>query len=559
MKGRKMIVYLGAVVLGLLLLFPPISAVENRQNSIEKTVSMTYHQAASQQENLAISGMNNAYYLPYGRSPGARGTDVQVTTAPEAENTPAISADPEGNILLAYTFYEDMTSTRIPWGFSTDGGQTFDPGVFYDIVGTESHPAVDYQGSGKMCVGTLQGDPVESDGAIQYLFTCTDLTDTGTYALTYWDWAAQYPYSNRLIPDIGGYLLTGVDWWYGMTACVGTRGAPGSVNMPIFNYMDYTSSSQGWSNYFAEYSGCQNAAVDVDQTNGRFYAVFDYLNATKGDWDLLVFPGDCHDDGTGSPSFFTQVILGGTENTTHPAIVAQDNKIIILTQNDATGTQDIVCYYSSDAGATWQMSIVADSSTADEINPAIVSYGKDATATYMKGGDLFVVYSKDGGATWGEPTQVNDVNGMVQEQYRNSDITSGGYVVWTDLRNANADIYLDTVGGLPTHPVLSFGNFTGGLGKVSLTVKNIGDGDAINTTVTLNVNGGLINRIKVQKTEVFPTIAAGGEVTITTDKFLFGLGKLSLSASASCVEAIPPTVTKTGTGKILLFLIIGVQ
>jgi carboxypeptidase T len=148
----------------------------------------------------------------------------------------------------------------------------------------------------------------------------------------------------------------------------------------------------------------------------------------------------------------------------------------------------------------------------------------------------------------------NQPNGTYYYQVKGHNAARG----WGDFSTLKS-ITVTGGGGGETHPVLNLGEFTGGLGKASITLKNIGDGDATNVSATLSVVGGLIGRINVEKTDVIPSLAVGDEVTVTTDGFIFGLGKLTLSASASCTEAIPPIVSSSATGKILLVFITGIQ
>jgi len=554
MEGRKKAIYLGAVVLGLLMIVPTTNVLGTVQPSQNQTVTIVNMHATPTHEMLALTQTDKAVSNNKEQNIGSLGTDVQVTTAAETEKNPAIGAVPTGELLISYTSVIDTSNNDVFWDFSTDAGQSWSGGVYFEVEGAESHPAIDYWGTAKKGVGTMQGDFLSNDGADQHTFIANDITDTGTYELSTITWGASFPYSNRRIPDIGGYDGNGIAWWYGIIACVGTRGSPGSVDMPIFNYANYGDETQGWSSYFGEYPGCENAAIEIDQSNGLFYAVFDIYRTSQ--WDLLLIRGDAHDDGTGKIEYIGESFIGGTENTKYPAVDVKDNKVIIVAQSDEAGTEDIVCYYSADAGTTWEKSFVAASGSNDELYPKIVSFGDTAICTFIMNDDLYYASTEDGGATWTTPETVNDQIGSVDSEFRDTDITYDGTVVWTDIRNGNPDIYLDNIAETPTFPILSFGSFAAaGLGKVSIPVTNIGSADATNVDVTITVTGGILSRINKTKTETITTLAMNEEVTVTTDGMIFGLGAIVLTAKASCVEATPPIVTKTGSGKVFIVFI----
>ncbi|MBP1662409.1 MAG: hypothetical protein H6P94_658 [Thermoplasmatales archaeon] len=551
MEGRKKAIYLGAVVLGLLMIVPAtnvLGTVEQSQNNAVQIVTM---HATPTHEMLVATQTEKAVLVEKNQNIGTLDTDVQVTVADTTENNPAIGAAPTGELLVGYTSVIDSMENNVVWDFSTDGGQTWDGGVYFTVEGAESHPAIDYWGSDRKGVGTMQGDYLSNNGADQHTLLATDITDTTTYELSSITWGASFPYSDRRIPDIAGYDGNGISWWYGIIACVGTRASPGSVDMPIFNYANYADETQGWSSYFGEYSGCENAAIEIDPSNGLFYAVFDIYRTSQ--WDLLLIRGDAHDDGTGHIEYIAESFIGGTENTKYPAVDVKDNKVIILAQSDEAGSQDIVCYYSDDAGVSFEKSFVAASTSDDELYPKIVSFGDDAICTFIMNDDLYYSSTEDGGATWSAPEMVNDQAGSVNTEYRNTDITYDGTVVWTDLRNGNDDVYLDNIAETPTFPILSLGSFAkAGLGKVSIPVTNIGSADAANVSVTITVTGGILNRINKTKTETLASLAMNEVVNITTDGMIFGIGTIALSATASCAEAQPPQVSKSGSGKVFI-------
>ncbi len=487
--------------------------------------------------------------------PTMQSADVPVINGPEDEFTPGFAKNPDGEYLMGHTVKADVTEYNLPFLYSADG-ETFAEGLIYDIVGTESYPAIDYRGIGKEFVGTLQGDPVEDDGSRQYLFRALDPADTETWTLTYWTWGASYPYKDRRIPDIAGYGGLGLNWWCHITICSGTRDI--RVDMPIFNYPNYDDSQSGWSSYFDEYQGCENAVIEIDPTNGYFYAVLDYYNNQTLDWDLLLFRGECQDNGEGYLTHFDQTLIGESENTKYPAVGAIDDKIIILSQTDEAGTQDIVCYYSDDAGDSFSKSFVADDTETDELYPTIHSYGDYATATFIADNNLYVSYTEDGGANWSTPEQVNDNDGSVTDEFRYTDNTAGGQVIWTDDQAGNLDLYVDNVGGQPPTPALELGNVAGGFGKVSATITNVGDAPAPNVDWTITVTGGIIGRINKETNGTITSIDVGGEESIATDGIIFGLGKLTILYTASCPEAEPTTVELEATGTLFIVFILNV-
>ena len=97
---------------------------------------------------------------------------------------------------------------------------------------------------------------------------------------------------------------------------------------------------------------------------------------------------------------------------------------------------------------------------------------------------------------------------------------------------------------------------TGGLGKVTMTVKNIGDSTAEDIIIILSVKGGILNRIDIEKicsgcdacgTTIEPN--AIKEESTSEAGFIFGFGPITITASAEAANTAK--VEKTYTGFVL--------
>ena len=79
-------------------------------------------------------------------------------------------------------------------------------------------------------------------------------------------------------------------------------------------------------------------------------------------------------------------------------------------------------------------------------------------------------------------------------------------------------------------PLIEIGNITGGLFKVNVVIKNIGDGDAENISWNINLLGGLILR-GYQTSGLIAGIPPGGQVTVRSDLIL-GMGRTDVAVNA---------------------------
>lgn len=108
----------------------------------------------------------------------------------------------------------------------------------------------------------------------------------------------------------------------------------------------------------------------------------------------------------------------------------------------------------------------------------------------------------------------------------------------------------------PTQAILDIIEVKGGLGKVSVTIKNIGDTTAENITIIISVKGGLLNKIDIEKicsgcgtcdTKIEPdgiktenTLGAG---------LILGIGRITINTSAEATNTAK--VEKTFNGFVI--------
>jgi hypothetical protein len=194
--------------------------------------------------------------------------------------------------------------------------------------------------------------------------------------------------------------------------------------------------------------------------------------------------------------------------------------------------------------------VIVSDDAGDELSPQITWMKPGvAVCTYIRGTEAYYKATEDGGVTWSAEARVSDeeIDPVEDHAMTIAGINGNAYSIWQDGRGDNIDIYWDRFYTVES-PNVQIGTVAGGIGKVTMEVKNIGTGAATDVGWSISVKGGLLGRINVTTTGVISTLAAGGAQTVQTDKFIFGFGSLTIQLTAG-------SATASKTGKVLLFLV----
>lgn len=382
---------------------------------------------------------------------------------------PAITRDQFGNIVVTWTNVVGILESYIAFGYSQDAGSTWNAiqvtleglPMFSDVAYVHGK---DFEGGGDFTgLWGVYGDLLNNQASF---YRIADITDDTTWEFLYW--TTEYE-------DIT-YCAISDDTWYNEF----NYDVTGPTNMYIYHeiydvydipscpthwYVDGALEAGGVGYFDAQSKLLTAPAFDPDMA-----CIHDSDPAqTENDYVLLTWQYD--DPDTGHSAIVLKKIVpeeepdieytpyqwylakGDTFDAAHPNIGASGSNAVIvyMTNDNIYGDWDIKALYSSDDGMTWSTSDVAVTPQTDETYPAVYMSGNTAYCVYIKENNLYLVKSDDGGATWSEPTQVNDEDGTVVNEENSVDIHPAG-IVWTDNRNGNKDIYFAGAGNAPAIP-----------------------------------------------------------------------------------------------------------
>jgi hypothetical protein len=477
----------------------------------------------------------------------------QITAGEFNEYRPSISVDASGRFFIAFDGTEDGTTYYPFVTYSEDEGVTWaDPGYWPESADAKK-PDVDFNAHG--FYGTFD-PPVASSGDVWII----DASDLGNILGGSWPWGDN-GFDSLEDLHIGTYTHPGPEddgaWNWGGLAFVGYNGYSGNdiVGCPFLMYQ-YNLEGYALIGWLNNAAGCEHASIDIDQLKNFSYSAYD--RPVTGKYQILV-----RKDNFGawnynaqydywSHPYVTAKSVIGVGNLTYPDIIAENNKVLVVAQSDEAGNQDIVCYYSSNGMSSYN-DVIVSNGAEDELSPQ-VTWIKEGVAvcTYQKGNEAYFRSSIDYGATWSDEARVSDeeLEPIEDHAITIAGVNGNSYAIWQDGRGDNVDIYWDLFYTVSA-PNVQIGAIGGGVGKVTMEVKNIGTGAASNVPWTISVKGGILGRINVTTSDVIASLSAGGAQTVQTNKFIFGFGTITIQLTAGAATA-------SKTGKVLLILVRGI-
>jgi len=503
----------------------------------------------------------DAYQPYYGLVPvnevraGGMGGDVLISGAEDDERSPTITVDGNGNIVVAYIDEVSILENYVYLGYSSDDGNTWTLTAYVTTdSGVAASPDLIYMpGTGNVALSYV--DPVSTEYAT-HAWYISDITDTETYNGIRWGWTSAENYQYVASTSVEYLFLQ-------MVIC-----DEPDYNLPsnptlIYWTPEWDHPSEIGGGYYDGQSILKTSpASDPEMATGanKMIMVMQHNNQTTGhsevaykmtvtDLDLLLTSGG----GPGGMDKYADIevwpwqgYFGKSElaDAAHPSVAASGSNVVVvyMSNDNVFGDWDIICAYSSDDGETWQTSTVAGEGQQDEMYPAVYMSGNSVYCAYIKNGNLYLVKSENGGATWGEPEQLNSEDGTVVAAENSVDICGKG-IVWTDTRNGNMDIYFAP---LPA-PIIGV-SISGGFG-VKATISNTGTEAAENLAWTVDLSGLVF--LGKHSEGTIASLEPGASETVGPG-LVFGIGPTTITVNAG-------GVTATAKGFVLGPMVLGVS
>jgi len=457
MKKIKIILEAVLVIAVVMALILPSSAVIINNDTKTQNLNMYLTEI---EEPISIGGPITAkaeklplLCAPKNTGKSSRDMDIQVTYDEDFQGNPALAIDSDGTMLLAYEYEEDILERAIHFATSTDGGEIWDIHFYTDVSGIEELSASDYGG----LVDDMQNFHVtwlcsENNYGDAYHMEILDVNNPDIEFWLPWvnSWSEHgfFEFSSCDITALdknvgeteGNFVMSWVGSFEGLT------GYPDCYQVPFYQIRSAPDTSTIlW--FYYNYSA--NGRMDIDRTAEIIYYAFEWDN--EADQDVILLSSELQYVGEVEPQGWgdgmgegRKYAIEGTANTRNPAIAAENNYVYLIVQTDVAGNEDIVCYYSSDGGDNYEMSVIADTN-ADERFPEVYATGEDAFCVFTSLNDLYLAETHDGGQTWEISDEtINDEAGTVVEQYKCADLYIPG-VVWSDERYDDGDVFFDRI------------------------------------------------------------------------------------------------------------------
>lgn len=445
--------------------------------------------------------------------------DIQITSDELDEQHPSIAIDADGNPIVLYDRKADFFQHDIYIQFSPDGGSSWPSEDTYHLVGDEDlsaeYPDIEMMDSGTRAVATFQNKQFEP---ILYFIDMADITSPETWGVFSFDLSGSSNYCE------GTAVLTYEDTTFAIAHTRDYTSGEYDLDSTVMIYWTtdinaVTEGSETVQGVFWTTDDLFYANPDATSGNGKLYMVCEQDTGDQIKLFIASAPADLEDysDWQGN------TISSREADLKHPKIAVSGNNHYIVAELESNGNKDIVCYTSKTGSMFWTKNVVSDYPFDQEMYPSITASGEKAICSFIQSGDIYFSTTEDSGTTWSNPIKINDQEDAVV-QIRNSAELQGPYIVWSDNRNANNNLYFDIIPA----PIISIDAISGGLG-ITATISNTGTAVATNVPWSISLDGGLI--FAGNDTEgTIASLAPETSVTVTSD-FIFGIGRVNIAVT----------------------------